>query len=405
MALNKILLRARIHTAFLKQAAKPGPYKGGVSAELASDISNAIREYLEGAWIILGWGGIASGMAAFPWPGIRATFYIPIGIGVASFETDGSTSPVSSGAITITPPVGTNPPPPSSGGGGGGGSGSTRHNKSGPGQSSTTGPVHTTTGTTSGDTSDDVTKSDLNKVSKSKYLNKTGPCVVPDNIVHLENAMEKFGITNTYARIAILAVISKESSLCPKSEKMFYSKGRLAEVWGRFSKTGNTVPKGQGKFNYNALAEEYSGDDKKLANLVYAGKYGNRKGTSDGYDYRGRGFNQITFRDSYEKYAKIIGVDILSDPDLLNDPAVAAPAAVAFLQNRWKSRSHPYPEYKGSNPQFPDQATANLVTARANAGWGKGMTSSATKRAIKHTNRDSKQFIAGSDGKITLAGA
>ena len=228
------------------------------------------------------------------------------------------------------------------------------------------------------------------------------PCDKAANVIHLENAMDEFGITNTFARIAILSVIKKESGLCPKSEKMKYSPGRLAEVWSRFSTTKRTVDKGSGTQYANALAYEYAGDPRKLANLVYGGKYGNRPGTNDGFDYRGRGFNQITFRGSYEKYANIIGVDIVSNPDLLNDPSVAAKAAVAFIQNRWKSSNHPEPIYKGSNPQFPNQVTANLWAARANAGWGKGMGSSATIRAIKNTNSSSMQFRAQADGKIIL---
>jgi predicted chitinase len=241
-------------------------------------------------------------------------------------------------------------------------------------------------------------------VPLSSYVPSTtetelGPCVKQDNIRHIESAMDRFGITNSYTRIAILSVIKKESQLCPKNEKMKYSAGRLAEVWSRFSSTGKTVEKGEGKKYANALAHEYAGDDRKLANLVYAGKYGNRKGTEDGWNYRGRGFNQITFRGTYKKYAKIIGVDILNNPDLLNDPANAALAAVAFIQNRFKSMPT---NKKGPNPNFTSQSEANLWTARANAGWGKGMGSSAVKRAIRLTNESAKYFVVSSTGKISL---
>ena len=234
--------------------------------------------------------------------------------------------------------------------------------------------------------------------------NRYAPCDKVANVLLLQQAMDEFGVTNIYARVAILSVIKKESGLCPQGEKMKYTPGRLAEVWSRFSTTGRTVEKGRGKDYANALAYEYAGDPVKLANLVYNTgrnpdrRYGNRGDVpSDGWNFRGRGFNQITFRGTYEKYGKRLGVDLLNDPDLLNEPSVAARAAVIFIQNRWKSRKN-----LGANPQFSDQKTANLWAARANAGWGKGMESSPVQRAIKNTNEASRYFQVQADGKIIL---
>tara|TARA_R110001632_G_scaffold105870_3_gene215468 strand:+ start:223 stop:1521 length:1299 start_codon:yes stop_codon:yes gene_type:complete len=234
--------------------------------------------------------------------------------------------------------------------------------------------------------------------------NRYAPCNKVTNVLLLQQAMDEFGVTNIYARVAILSVIKKESGLCPQGEKMKYTPGRLAEVWSRFSTTGRTVEKGLGKDYANALAYEYAGDPVKLANLVYNTgrnpdrRYGNRGDVpSDGWNFRGRGFNQITFRGTYEKYAQRLGVDLLNDPDLLNEPSVAARAAVIFIQNRWKSKKN-----LGANPQFSDQKTANLWAARANAGWGKGMESSPVQRAIKNTNEASRYFQVQADGKIIL---
>lgn len=192
--------------------------------------------------------------------------------------------------------------------------------------------------------------------------------------------------------------------MCPQGEKLQYTPGRLAEVWSRFSITGKTVEKGKGKDFANQLAYEYASDPVKLANLVYntgrrpEKRYGNRvEVPSDGWNYRGRGFNQITFRGSYEKYSKLLGVDLVNDPELLNEPSIAARAAVIFIQNRWKSKKN-----LGANPQFSDQKTANLWAARANAGWGKGMESSPVQRAIKNTNEASRYFQVQADGRIIL---
>ncbi|MEI6672455.1 MAG: glycoside hydrolase family 19 protein [bacterium] len=51
----------------------------------------------------------------------------------------------------------------------------------------------------------------------------------------------------------------------------------------------------------------------------------------DGYKYRGRGFNQLTFKNNYKKYAELTGTDILNTPDSLNDPLIASKVALAFF--------------------------------------------------------------------------
>jgi putative chitinase len=56
-----------------------------------------------------------------------------------------------------------------------------------------------------------------------------------------------------------------------------------------------------------------------IANQAYNGRMGNRPGTNDGFNFRGRGFCQTTGRDGYVALGKIIGVDLVSNPDQIND--------------------------------------------------------------------------------------
>lgn len=53
---------------------------------------------------------------------------------------------------------------------------------------------------------------------------------------------------------------------------------------------------------------------KRLGNII--------KG--DGYKYRGRGYVQITGRANYERLGDIIGLDLIDNPDLALEPAIAA---------------------------------------------------------------------------------
>ena len=67
--------------------------------------------------------------------------------------------------------------------------------------------------------------------------------------------------------------------------------------------------------------------------------YDNRKdlgntGPPDGATFRGRGFVQLTGRANYTHLATEIGKDLVGNPDLANDPLVAATLLVRFLKDR-----------------------------------------------------------------------
>jgi predicted chitinase len=81
----------------------------------------------------------------------------------------------------------------------------------------------------------------------------------------------------------------------------------------------------------------------------------------DGYTYRGRGFNQITFKSNYKKYGEKIGEDLLTTPDRLNDPIVAAKAVLAFFEEwNWGK--------KLSTLSFTNKNDATRLFARINSG-------------------------------------
>ena len=51
-----------------------------------------------------------------------------------------------------------------------------------------------------------------------------------------------------------------------------------------------------------------------------------------GHAYRGRGLVQITHKDMYKQVGDKIGVDLVANPELVNDPEYAVPAAIALLE-------------------------------------------------------------------------
>jgi putative chitinase len=58
----------------------------------------------------------------------------------------------------------------------------------------------------------------------------------------------------------------------------------------------------------------------QLSAWAYNGRMSNRKGTTDGYDFRGGGPYQCTGRYAVEKYAKALGIPMSAD--LLDDPVI-----------------------------------------------------------------------------------
>lgn len=64
----------------------------------------------------------------------------------------------------------------------------------------------------------------------------------------------------------------------------------------------------------------------------------------DGIKYHGRGFIQITGRFNYEKYGKLLELDLLNHPELALDPLHGSEIAVAYFKDHgcdvWSARGH-----------------------------------------------------------------
>jgi putative chitinase len=65
-------------------------------------------------------------------------------------------------------------------------------------------------------------------------------------------------------------------------------------------------------------AMEMAHHPEQIANQAYNGRMGNQPGTSDGWDFRGRGFSQTTGRDAYKKLGALMKLDLLTKPELIN---------------------------------------------------------------------------------------
>lgn len=70
----------------------------------------------------------------------------------------------------------------------------------------------------------------------------------------------------------------------------------------------------------------------KVYDAIYGGRMGNNK-SGDGIKYRGRGFVQLTGRETYTAASQALKLDLVNHPELAEDPANAAKIAVWYWQN------------------------------------------------------------------------
>lgn len=138
-----------------------------------------------------------------------------------------------------------------------------------------------------------------------------------EHLPHIIATMAEFGIDTPARQAAFLAQIGHESG-----GLLF-----LVEVWG-------PTP----------------------AQRRYEGRQdlGNNQ-TGDGFRYRGRGLIQLTGRDNYRRASAALGVDLLSQPDLLGQSPLADRVAGWF----WRSN--------GCN-RFADSGDFEGLTKRINGG-------------------------------------
>jgi len=136
-----------------------------------------------------------------------------------------------------------------------------------------------------------------------------------NNINVIISTALKSGITNPISIAGALAIVSKESGFVPKNENLNYSAKRLQEVFGISAERASKI----------------AGNPQAIGDAIYGGKYGNAK--NEGYKFRGRGLNQLTFKGNYEKYKGLIGEDIVSDPERVNNISTAAKILIAYNKN------------------------------------------------------------------------
>jgi predicted chitinase len=136
------------------------------------------------------------------------------------------------------------------------------------------------------------------------------------------------------AQANILANVDEESRFKPRSEELGkYSAKTLYKLYGPPGVEGGQPATGKNKVRFQTMTDAQAVVAKgpeAIGDVIYGGRMGNDS-PGDGFKYRGRGFIQITGKDMYKAVGNKIGVDLISNPDLANEPAIAAKIVPAFF--------------------------------------------------------------------------
>ena len=158
----------------------------------------------------------------------------------------------------------------------------------------------------------------------------------------LQAAFDKYDINTLKRQAAFIGQCAHESAnFKVLQENLNYSAEGLMKTW-------------PSRFSTKEIADQYARQPAKIAGKVYNGRLGNTS-EEEASKYLGRGLIQLTGKENYERCGLAIGVDLLSNPDLLLDPRYAAMSAGWF----WNK--------KGLN-ELADAQEHGQITKRINGG-------------------------------------
>lgn len=160
-------------------------------------------------------------------------------------------------------------------------------------------------------------------VETVEFLEKCFPSARRHNLEkylpYLLEVFSKYDINTPERKASFLSQCSHESgNFNSVVENLNYSSDALMRVWPRHFPTAE-------------VAQRYHRKPEMIANRAYANRMGNGSEESgEGWKFRGRGLIQVTGKFNYTECGKFLGLDLLSNPDLLLEPSGAVHSAAWF---------------------------------------------------------------------------
>jgi putative chitinase len=135
----------------------------------------------------------------------------------------------------------------------------------------------------------------------------------------LNETFTRFDISTPIRQASFIGQCGHEcGSFKVLEENLNYRAETLMKLWSK-------------RFPTLEIANQYAKNPKKIANMVYANRMGNRdEASGDGYRFRGRGCIQLTGHANYFHAGKACDEDFVMNPDLVATPKYAAMTAGWF---------------------------------------------------------------------------
>ncbi len=227
---------------------------------------------------------------------------------------------------------------------------------------------------------------------------------VQKNLELVKAALQKQGMNDPKYIAATLGNVMKETGGKSISENMDYSKTsneRIRKIFG-------SRAAGKSEEELDAIKK----DPKQMGEMMYGSgtKMGQQMGNTepgDGWKYRGRGFIQLTGKSNYAAASKAIYGDnrLVDNPDLVNDPAVAAEVSAWYMKKGQARMATSL----GIDTGNMTQQQANLLATSQIAGGDirkKGAIGEEISGKVdKFASSGQIQAIAGAPGGATTATA
>ena len=160
----------------------------------------------------------------------------------------------------------------------------------------------------------------------------------------LNATFERFNIATPVQKASFIGQCGHEcGQFKVLEENLNYRAETLMKLWSK-------------RFPTLEVANQYARNPKKIANMVYSNRMGNRdEASGDGYRFRGRGCIQLTGHANYFHAGQACGVDFVMEPDLVATPQYAAMTAGWF----WNTHNL---------NQYADARNFVLMTKKINGG-------------------------------------
>ena len=159
----------------------------------------------------------------------------------------------------------------------------------------------------------------------------------------INSELEKIGITDSNVKSNIIAMVEQQSALNPNATKSVagFSNEQIRYEYGPLAEN---IP--------DSTLDAIKGDPNLFYDEIYA--------DAGGSAFKPRGFIGLAGEDNYTKMSDKIGVDLVSNPDLVYDPTIGSKIAASYYEEAsgvydLTSMRNTYVATKGIDPNSPKE--------------------------------------------------